>query len=237
MKNFNKILIIAFVLLLSCTFLSAPSASAVIPTHYTGLVKADFDAVYYVIDHYRFTYPQDKYFFTWREDFSEVTQVSNEELANIPMVNNILVRPGTKFVKIQSIPTVYAVGRDGMLYPIVSEGVAEQMFGENWSNNVIDIQDSFWFNYIDTRIELDGNWYPDGFLLKTADSDDIYIIWEDEKRLFTSSHAFEINRFNHDYVYTTSQVILDSYGNGPDIIGIEDDFTIDSQSAEIPSTQ
>ena len=237
MKFSKKFLLIAVVLLISCAFFSVPSASALSPTHYTSLVKADFDAVYYVIDHYRFTYPQDKYFFTWREDFSDVIQLSNDALANIPMVNNILVRPGTKLVKIQSIPTVYAVSRDGELYAIDSEAVAKQMFGDNWAKNVIDIQDSFWFNYTDTRIELDGTWYPDGFLLKTADSDDIYMIWNGKKRFVASDWAFDINRFNLDYVYTTTQEILDSYDNDRDIIGIEDKFTIDSQSAVIPSTE
>jgi len=237
MKKIKTISLISIMLFVSCAFLSIPSASAVDMSYSAGdLLKADFDAVYYYAPSgHRFAYPQDKYFFTWHNDFSEVNQITNEELASIPLSDVILIRPGTKLVKIQSIPTVYAVSRVGELYAIASEEVAVEMFGENWSNNVIDIQDSFWFAYTDTQIELDGTWYPDGFLLKAADSEDIYLIWDGMKLLIDSNEAFEANRFNRDYVYTTTQDILDSYEDGQVISEEEPWLTDDSQGGPPPA--
>jgi len=213
-----------------------PSASALSPMPYQNgdSIKADFDAVYYFTHGYRFTFPQDKFYFTWHEDFSDVVHISNEELAQIPLVGNIIVRPGTKLVKIQSIPTVYAVSRNGELYPIENEEVAIKLFTENWSGRVIDIQDSFWFDYTDMSFfenidPLDGTWYPDGFLLQAEGSEDVYLIWGGMKRLFVSEESFEANGLNREDICMTTLEILDSYVEGDNIEGYEFELADDTQ--------
>ena len=193
-------------------------------------IKGSFDAVYFnAEDGNRYVYPQDKYYFTWQYDFSGVIIITDAELAAIPLAGNVVTRYGTKLVKIQSIPKVFAVGRDGKLYWVNSEASAVTLFGSDWGGRVIDVSDAFWPNYTDTGVELDGTWYPDGFLLKAAGSPDVYLIWDGMKRRIASEAAFYANRFYWEYVCETTQAVLDSYSDGSEVTGGEADLVDDSQ--------
>ena len=50
-------------------------------------------------------------------------------------------------VKFITVQTVYGVGSDGELRAIDSEATAEAIYGENWNQNVDDIEDTFYGNY------------------------------------------------------------------------------------------
>lgn len=191
--------------------------------------KGSLDTVYFgAADGKRYVYPQDKYYFTWQYDFSVVMVITDSELASIPLAGNVVTRYGTKLAKVQSIPTVYAVSRYGELYPIADEAAANALVGD-FGPRVIDVQDAFWPNYTEMPTSLDGTWYPDGFLLKTAASPDVWIIWDGMKRLIPSEDVFYANRFMWEYVCITSQAVLDSYTEGAVVSGAEAELLDDSQ--------
>ncbi|HUT22263.1 MAG TPA: hypothetical protein VMX18_02530 [Candidatus Bipolaricaulota bacterium] len=194
------------------------------------VIKGSFDAVYfYASDGKRYVYPQDKYYFTWQYDFSVVRNITDSELADISLASNVVTRYGTELVKIQSIPSVYAVSREGDLYKVADQTAAEDLFGSTWSSRILDVQDSFWNNYNDTSTELDGTWYPDGFLLKTAAASDVWLIWDDMKHLVPSEDVFVANRFKWEYVTVTTQAVLDSYTEGDVVSGADATYLDDSQ--------
>jgi hypothetical protein len=114
-----------------------------------SLVKsASSTAVYFCgANGKRFVFPNDKIYFTWYGDFKTVTTITNEELAAIPLGGNVTYRPGSRMVKIESLPNVYAVEKGGVLRWIKSPDVAQTLYGDGWKKKVDDISDAFFGNY------------------------------------------------------------------------------------------
>ncbi len=105
-------------------------------------------AVYfYGTDDKRHAFPNEKVFFTWFENFDNVVTVSQSFMSTIPLGKNVTYHPGTRMVKFQSVPIVYAVSAGGILRAIASEEVASQLYGTNWNTQIDDISDAFIGNY------------------------------------------------------------------------------------------
>ena len=79
-----------------------------------SLIKgATHPAVYYYDGAERFVFPNQQTFKTWYADFSSVKAISMADLGTIPLGDNVVYRPGTRLVKIDTMPNVYAVGDNG----------------------------------------------------------------------------------------------------------------------------
>ncbi|MBU0625041.1 hypothetical protein KKF05_01720, partial [Patescibacteria group bacterium] len=70
-----------------------------------------------------------------------------EDIARIPIGGNITYRPGTRMVKIESDPRVYAIARGGLLRWVQTEAVAAALYGPDWNRMVDDVPVAFWVNY------------------------------------------------------------------------------------------
>lgn len=104
--------------------------------------------LYYVgEDGKRYVYPNAQTFFSWFSDFDAVEEIEDDELQELPLGGNVRYRPGVLLVKITSDPKVYAVGEDGKLRWIKSEGLAIALYGKNWNKLIDDVPDSFFVNY------------------------------------------------------------------------------------------
>ena len=141
----------------------------------------DYSSVYYLADDgTRWVFPNEKTYFTWYEDFSEVVEISCEELASYSIGDVVTYRPGTRLVKIQSINNVYAVEPGGVLRLIGSETQADDLYGFDWASRIDDIPDGFWSSYTEgNALALDE--YPTGTVLKTS-SIHTYIIGDDDSK-------------------------------------------------------
>jgi len=127
-----------------------PSAGSLIKTVCTvnASVNDPCRAVYfYATDGKRHAFPNDKIFFTWFENFDSVKEVSASFLSLLTLGKNVTYHPGTKMVKFQSVPTVYAVSKKGTLRAIDSEQIAAQLYGSDWNKKIDDISDAFVGNY------------------------------------------------------------------------------------------
>ncbi len=102
---------------------------------------------YYATDGKRHAFPNEKVFFTWFVDFDDVVEVSSDFLSDLSLGGNVTYHPGTRMVKFQSVPTVYAVEAGGVLRAIASEEVAEDLYGSDWNKQIDDISDAFFGNY------------------------------------------------------------------------------------------
>ncbi len=102
---------------------------------------------YYATDGKRHAFPNEKVYFTWFEDFDDVVEVSADFLSDLSLGSNVTYHPGTRMVKFLSVPTVYAVEAMGVLRAIASEEVAEDLYGEDWNQQIDDISDAFLGNY------------------------------------------------------------------------------------------
>ncbi len=111
------------------------------------LVKGSSSAVYYIDEGKRYVFPNEKIYFSWYRDFSGVRTVSDEELASYVIGGNVTYRPGSRLVKLQSDPRVFAVGAGGRLRWVSSETAASALYGTAWNTYVDDLSDAFFFNY------------------------------------------------------------------------------------------
>ena len=89
----------------------------------------------------------ERVYFTWYLDFSQVKVISDADLAQIPLGGNITYRPGAKLVKVQTNPKVYAVARGGVLRWLETEAVAARLYGPDWNKQIDYIPDAFFVNY------------------------------------------------------------------------------------------
>jgi len=128
--------------------LIAPSAGMTVNCTVGTLIKGSFPAVYYCgKDGKRYVFVNDKSYFSWYPDFSQVKVISDADLAQIPIGGNITYRPGAKLVKVQTDPKVYAVARGGILRWLESETVAARLYGVDWNKQIDYIPVAFFVNY------------------------------------------------------------------------------------------
>ncbi len=115
--------------------------------HASGLIKGSSSAVYYVEEGRRYVFPNESVYRSWYQDFSGVETVDDRELASYLIGGNVTYKPGSRLVKIQSDPKVYAVGPGGALRWIASEDAARALYGDGWPKRVDDIPDGQFPDY------------------------------------------------------------------------------------------
>jgi M6 family metalloprotease-like protein len=105
-------------------------------------------AVYYVTaDNKRLAFPNEAVYFSWYKDFSGVQTISDTDLAALPLAGLITIRPGTKIVKFETDPKIYAVAHGGTLRALTTDDIAQIIFGADWANKVVVVPDAFLTSY------------------------------------------------------------------------------------------
>lgn len=211
MEKFKKSIIVSVMIttVLSMSMLAIP-ASVGATASAGDLIKMDgLSSVYYLgADSKRYVFPNEQTYFSWYNDFSGVVTVPQSELESYSLGANVTIRPGTKLVKITTDPKVYAVESDGTLVHVPSEATAIALYGANWAQRVIDVPDAFFTNYTVSSETVSATAYPEGCLIKTADSSTVYYIdASGNARQISTGVAFTANRFSWDDVITTTLAI------------------------------
>jgi hypothetical protein len=139
---------------------------------------------YYGYDGMRYTFPNEKTYMTWFADFDSVTTISDSALADLSLAGNVVYRPGSYWIKVQSDDKVYAVSTDGSIHWIESEDVAVDYAGSSWASMVQDVPDVFFTDYsvgssLMEATAFDGMLYMDG--------GSYYIAWDGEARMVSSA--------------------------------------------------
>ncbi len=112
------------------------------------LIKGSGSAVYYYTEAgTRLSFPNEKTYFTWYADFSNITTITDAELAAITLAGNVTYRPGSRMIKIQSDPRVYAVDDGGTLRWVQTEQLATSLYGSDWAKKIDDLSDAFFSDY------------------------------------------------------------------------------------------
>lgn len=173
------------------------------------LIKASGAAVYYyAADGKRYTFPTESTFLTWYKGWSSVSvkTITDNELSAIDLGGNVVVRPGTKLIKIATVPKVFAVMPKGKLAWVASEVAAKAVYGDNWNKNIVIVPDGFWTNYTDSGVSLTGTSYPEGSLVKYG-TDIYYVNADGTKSKVASDSVFTANNWDMSYVLTGSSSI------------------------------
>jgi len=190
------------------------------------LIKGEsFSTVYYYgSDGMRYTFPNEKTYFTWYSNFNGVTTVSDSQLAGVTLGGNAVYRPGTNWIKIQSDDNVYAVSPSGALHWIESEAVATALYGSSaWGGFVHDVPDTFFADYSDSVSLMSADGLYDGALV--SDGSTTYLFWGGDLRE-VSSAGMSGNRLQSKHVLNTSV----------DLSGLPMGAALSGYSAEVSDT-
>ncbi len=231
MKKLRKALVVGVMgmTVLTMSVVAAPKAGAVAQAG--DLIKMDgLSSVYYLgADNKRYVFPNEKTYFSWYSDFSNVVTVPQSELESYPLGANVTVRPGTKLVKITTDPKVYAVEPGGTLLWVPSEAVAKTLYGDMWAKRVIDVPDGFFTNYTVASGQATADAYPAGSLVMFGDDATVYYIdASGNARPIADEAAFLANRFKWDDILKAT---IDMPAEGSPITGAEADLTDTSEGA------
>ncbi len=175
------------------------------------------DVYFYGWDGMRYVFPNEKTFMTWQSDFSGVDKVSDSTIASIEIGGNVVVRPGTEWVKITSSDKTYAVSTNGMIHWIETEAVASAYAGSNWNQGIIDVPDVYFGDYtegasLQSAVAFDGMLYTSG--------GKNYVAWGGEAREVTSAGR-SANMINSKYFLDGTGFSVVSLDAGTSVSGYE----------------
>ncbi|HNW09712.1 MAG TPA: S8 family peptidase, partial [bacterium] len=144
----------------------------------------------------------------------DIKVISQEEFDSLVAGRNITVRPGANLIRFENSPRVYAVGLNRNVY-YLEEEMARRLYGDDFNERVVVIQNAF-----ETDYRRDGKWtnflYPSGSLISYKNSDKIYYIDGQTKRLVTTE-SFVANHFDRADIITGVSVDL-IYQTGLDLV-------------------
>jgi hypothetical protein len=208
--------VVAAATIVATAGLTAFVPSQVSAAEFGDLIKGETlsTVYYYGSDGQRYSFPNEKTYFSWFEDFDGVVEISDEELADITLAGNIVYRPGSRWVKITSDEKTYAVARDGSIHWIESEEVAEGLAGSDWNTFIDDVPDVFFVDYSVGDSLTDASMGYEGMLW--TDGSSTYLVWDGEVRM-VSSAGMSGNMFQSGFVLDGSGFDMDSLTAGAEI--------------------
>ncbi|MBU1163959.1 hypothetical protein KKA15_00160 [Patescibacteria group bacterium] len=197
MKIYTKVIFIFLIAIIAVGFFPIASKSA------PKLLKAPNSSTVFYLDQNDslHVFPSADVYRSWYgDDFSQVVTMPLEEIAKYPLGKNIVVRSGTKLIKVRSRSNVYAVEPGGLIRHIENEELAINLYGANWAKKVIDIPEVFWFNYTQGE-PIKYVWQiPEGVVYQIQDKDTYY--WKEDSyiRPFENLQAVIANKYSIDNV-------------------------------------
>jgi hypothetical protein len=169
---------------------------------------------YYGSDGQRYSFPNEKTYFSWYSDFDGVVSITDEELADITLAGNIVARPGSRWVKIESDEKVYAVSTDGSIHWIEDEATAVGLAGDDWNTFIDDVPDVFFVDYTVGDSLTDASEGYNGMLW--TDGSDNYLVWAGELRAVSD---LDDNMYQSGFVLSGEGFDMDAVDAGDDIDG------------------
>lgn len=143
-----RFFITLILILFSLSAFSTGAAAQVATLKGGDLIKASSAAVYYYgADGKRYTFPDERIFFSWYDNFDQLNVITDAQLAAVPIGGNVTYKPSSRLLKLVSDPKVFWVDLGGTLRHIVSEEIAIQLFGTDWAKKIDDIAERAFSDY------------------------------------------------------------------------------------------
>ncbi len=141
---------------------------------YSYVRGTTFSTVYYIdADGVRHPILDQQTYMTWEDSFATVIMLDDADLASFDMGAPLLPKPSVVLVKVQSANAVYAVVSNPddefkpMLREIMSESLANQIYGASWADFVVDIPPTAWPRYTVGEVIDSANDISPGSTMKT----------------------------------------------------------------------
>ncbi|MBT7007055.1 hypothetical protein HN958_00930 [Candidatus Falkowbacteria bacterium] len=183
-------------------FIPVASATALEPGDLIMKDDGSSSAVYfYAADGDRYMFSTANTYFSWYEGFDAIKKIDVDDLAAIDLAGNVVVRPGSNLIEFESVSGVYAVEPEGLIREVAAD-VAEDLYGADWADGVVLIQDGFYTDYT-VGSALDADAYGEGTLVQ-EDSTVYYVNADGSWSAVEDEDAFDANGWNWDYVVTNT---------------------------------
>jgi subtilase family serine protease len=165
-------------------FVISGFASAALPAHAASIGDVIMcpgftPAYYWAEDGNRYVFPSAKNYHSWYVDFTRLSNISCDDLSEITLGGMVDYQPGTRLLKIQTVPTVYFVSPFGELRAIADEDMAHNLFGPSWNYEINDVPDVFFMQYTIGDDIADGE-LPAGMILENDDGDFFRVDYDGE---------------------------------------------------------
>jgi len=118
-----------------------------IPDDGSEFTQSDSAVYYYAKDGRRYVFPNERSYFSWYADFTNVKVIPLDQMSFIPIGGNVTYKPGSRLVKFQTDVKTYAVARGGVLRWVQTEEAARTFYGSDWNKQVDDVSEAFYTNY------------------------------------------------------------------------------------------
>jgi hypothetical protein len=204
-----------------------PVSAAYTPSAGDYIKTASHPAVYYIgAEGQRILFSNLVTFRSWDStswsdlvDSGALQIISQPDFDDLEVGDHVTVRPGVNLISFDNSAKTYAVSPGAVLSEITDTAAAVALYGADWSDSVVEIQNAFETDYTTTGADLtaDSN-LPDGSLVKYEGSEDIYYIEDGMKRAVTDD-AFVANSFSDSSVRTIATSM--TYDAGESITGEE----------------
>jgi len=198
-----------------------------LPSDHDPLTTDDSTIYYIGLDAKRHPFPTRDMYHTWYAGFSSVREIDAATLAVIPLGEPILVRPGTKWIKLQTDPKTYYVAPGYRLRWIQDEAAAVALWGPDWNRNILDVSDALFTNFtVGSPITAAGlaTGWPSGSLVQDTAGQRWYVTMT-ERRLISNEAAFTANLFQTAFVRVHPSQIGWQKPVGAPIVAREDALT------------
>lgn len=121
-----------------------------VPDEVEAFSAYNSEGIYLVSGDQMWLIPSEEVYFTWFDSWDEVVEVSqatiNVYLEISDYEGDLKFAPGTR-VKAVSSAKVYVVGSEYDLHWIVSETVADEIYGSDWNQGIIEVNDTALWKY------------------------------------------------------------------------------------------
>jgi len=212
-QTFLVFLLVIFFIGLTSFVKTTPIQAADLPDSFVDrdnvywgqLVKCiESPAVYYVAnDGKRYSFPNEKTYFTYYYDYSFVEMISCDDLAEFQLGGSMTYQPGTRYLKLQSTPTVYAIEPGGVLRAIPDENWMETFVGEDWASMIDDLMEGNYARY-NLGDPLDPMEIPVGMTALDSNTGITYYFVEDSQPKSLDGISFYYYQNEHFKNYTRS---------------------------------
>jgi hypothetical protein len=110
----------------------------------------DSNGIYLVSDEGMWLIPDEQVYFSWFNSWDDTLKVSQATidtyLASYDYKGELKFAPGTR-VKTSTSTRVYVVGSDYKLHWITSETVANNIYGSDWNQGIVEVNDTYLWKY------------------------------------------------------------------------------------------
>ncbi len=213
--------------------------AATCPTLSSGdLFKVAGNSAVYLLNanKQRLYFPNADVYYSWFPDYSGIVEIDSSCLVAYPQPSvppyGVNWRTGSRLVKLQISPDVYAVEPGNKLSKVGSESVAAALYGSDWNRKVVDVSDYFWPNYTNRGSEITESKPHEGQLIKVGSNGSVWYVSNGSKMSVDGSVRGDVR--------VVTQAVADAVSTGSGSVTAASIYTNPSQGigggSSVPST-